>query len=152
MSTGGAINEGSATTGPDRGARRTPFERLDFLYVPSADVAGDAAYFTEVLGGRLVFAVEAMGARVAAVELTSDPPLVLLTDHLEGDRSILVYRVERLADTLAELEAKGWTRERTIEIPHGPCCSFRTRGGHRIAVYEATRPGATSHFEGRRDF
>jgi hypothetical protein len=129
-----------------------PFERLEFLYVPSANVATDVGYFTEVLGGRLVFAVEAMGARVAAIELTSDPPLVLLTDHLEGERPILVYRVRRLADALAGLEARGWTRERTFEIPHGPCCSFRTPGGHRIAVYEATRPDATAHFEGRRDF
>ena len=152
MSTAGTGDEGSGATAPDRGARRTPFERLDFLYVPSADVAGDAAYFTEVLAGRLVFAVEAMGARVAAIELTPDPPLVLLTDHLEGERPILVYRVGRLGDTLAELVAKGWTRERTFEISHGPCCSFRTPGGHRIAVYEATRPDATSHFEGRRDF
>jgi hypothetical protein len=152
MSTGGANDQGSGATGPDGVGRPTPLVRLDFLYVPSADVAGDAAYFTEVLGGRLVFAVEAMGARVAAVELTLDPPLVLLTDHLEGERPILVYRVGRLGDMLAELEAKGWTRERTFEIPHGPCCSFRTPGGHRIAVYEATRPDATSHFEGRRDF
>jgi hypothetical protein len=28
-----------------------PFERLDFLYVPSGDVAADLAYFAEVLGG-----------------------------------------------------------------------------------------------------
>jgi hypothetical protein len=152
MSTAGTDDEGRGATGPDRGARPAPFERLEFLYVPSADVAGDAAYFTKVLGGRLVFAVEAMGAKVAAVELTSDSPLVLLTDHLEGERPILVYRVRRLAETLVELEAKGWARERTFEIPHGPCCSFRTPGGHRIAVYEATRPDATSHFEGRRDF
>ena len=133
-------------------AGQPPFERLEFLYVPSADVAGDAEYYTEVLGGRLVFAIEAMGARVAAVELTADPPMVLLTDHLEGERPILVYRVGPLGDALAELEAKGWNRERTFEIPHGRCCSFRTPGGHRIAVYEATRPDATSHFEGRRDF
>ena len=59
------------------GARVTgfPFEQLDFLYVPSSDVAADARYFTEVLGGRLVFAVEAMRTRVAAVDLTDGPRL-----------------------------------------------------------------------------
>lgn len=129
-----------------------PFQQLDFLYVPSTDVAADADYFTEILGGRLVFAVQAMGARVAGIELTDGPPLVLLADHLEGERPILVYRVANLRAALGDLEARGWEREHTFEIPHGPCCSFRTPGGHRIAVYQPTRPEATRHFEGRRDF
>ena len=51
-------------------------------------------YFTDVLGGRLRFAIEGMGTRVAMIELTSGPPHILLADHLEGDRPIHVYRVE----------------------------------------------------------
>ena len=129
-----------------------PFAQLDFLYTPSSDVAADMAYLTEVLGGRIVFAVEGIGARVAAVELASGPPLVLLTDHVEGERQILVYRVDDLEATLATLEASGWEREPGLEIPHGPCCSFRTPGGHRFALYELTRPEAATHFDGRRDF
>ena len=54
------------------------FEQLDYVYMPSRDVAADMAYFTDVLGGRLVFAVEGMGTRVAMVELTEGPPRVLL--------------------------------------------------------------------------
>jgi hypothetical protein len=129
-----------------------PFEQLDFLYVPSRDVAGDLAFFSEVLGGRVVFAIDSMGTRVAAVRLTEDPPLVLLTDHLEGDRPILVYRVPDLGAALSELEGRGWRREHTFEIPHGPICSFSGPGGHRIAVYQLTRPEVGAHFEGRRDF
>jgi hypothetical protein len=129
-----------------------PFEQLDFLYVPSADVAGDRDHFVEVLGGRPVFAVESMGTRVAAVELTAGPPLVLLTDHLEGDRPILVYRVPDLQAALASLTSRGWTRERTFEIPHGPTCSFTTPGGHRVALYQLVRPEAAHHFDGREDF
>jgi hypothetical protein len=129
-----------------------PFQQLDFLYMPSRDVAGDASYFTEILGGRLVFAIEAMGTRVAGVELTHGPPLVLLADHVEGERPVLVYRVADLRVALAELEARGWQREPTFEIPHGPCCSFRTPGGHRIALYQLTRHQAATHFDGRRDF
>jgi hypothetical protein len=105
-----------------------------------------------VLGGRVVFAVEAMGTRVAAIELTEGSPLVILTDHLEGERPILVYRVADLRAALGALESRGWEREDTFEIPHGPCCSFTTPGGHRIAVYQLTRPEAASHFDGRRDF
>lgn len=129
-----------------------PFEQLDFLYVPSRDVAGDLAFFSEVLGGRVVFAIDSMGTRVAAVRLTEDPPLVLLTDHLEGDRPILVYRVPDLGAALSELEGRGWRREHTFEIPHGPICSFSGPGEHRVAVYQLTRPEVAAHFEGRRDF
>jgi hypothetical protein len=52
---------------------------LDLLYVPSADVAADAAYWVNVLGARLVFAAEertvhfvrdAGGQRVAVYQLT----------------------------------------------------------------------------------
>jgi hypothetical protein len=129
-----------------------PFQQLDFLYTPSRDVATDLVYLTEVLGGRVVFAVEAMGTRVAAVQLTKGPPLVVLADHVEGERPILVYRVADLDAALAGLEARGWQRQRTLEIPHGPCCSFQTPGGHRIALYQLTRPEVVAHFNGRRDF
>jgi len=129
-----------------------PFDQLDFLYTPSRDVATDLEYFTTVLGGRAVFAIEGMGTRVAAVELTEGPPLILLADHVEGDRAILVYRVPDLTAALAELETRGWEREHTFEIPHGPICSFRSPGGHRIALYQLTRPEVVDHFTGRRDF
>jgi predicted enzyme related to lactoylglutathione lyase len=129
-----------------------PFEGLDFLYTPTRDVAGDLAYFTEVLGGRALFAIDAMGTRVAAVELTEGPPLVLLTDHVEGERAILLYRVADLDAALAELETRGWEPAHRFEIPHGPCCSFTTPGGHRIALYQLTRPEAAEHFAGRFDF
>jgi hypothetical protein len=129
-----------------------PFRSLDFLYVPSPDVAGDAAELSRVLGGRQVFAIEEWGTRVAMIALTPDPPHLLLTDHVEGDRPILIYRVDDLEATLAMLSQAGWQSSGRFEIPHRPCCSFRTPGGHRIAAYQATRPEATSHLEGRRDF
>ena len=129
-----------------------PFLSLDFLYTPSSDVAGDRTYLVDVVGGRPVFAVEGMGARVAAVALTEGPPLVLLTDHVEGDRPILVYRVAEFDAALSALESRGWEPVGSFEIPHGPCCSFTTPGGHRIAVYELTRPEAARHFDGRFDF
>jgi hypothetical protein len=129
-----------------------PFEQLDFIYTPSNDVARDMKYFTEVLGGTLLFSVEGMGARAALIKLTEQPPHVLLTDHLEGERAILVYRVSDLEAALADLEARGWKREETFEIPHGPCCSFTAPGGQRVALYQMTRPEAAAHFEGRFDF
>ena len=93
-----------------------------------------------------------MGARVAMLRLTEGPPHILLTDHLEGDRPVFVYKVSDLAAALKDLKARGWKKAQALEIPMGPCCSFTTPGGHRIAVYELTRPEVAAHFAGRRDF
>ena len=105
-----------------------------------------------MLGGRLRFAVQGMGARVAAIELTAAPPLVLLADHVEGETPILVYRVASLEAELTALGKRGWKRAAQFEIPHGPICSFKTPGGQRVAVYELTRPQVGASFEGRKDF
>jgi len=129
-----------------------PFVQLDYLYTPSHDVAADAKYFIDVLGGKLAFSIDAMGTRVAMIRLTAGPPHVLLTDHLEGERPILIYRVPDLAKALAQLKARGWKKRQSLEIPMGPCCSFATPSGHRIALYELTRPDVVKHFEGRHDF
>jgi hypothetical protein len=128
------------------------FDGLDYVYMPSRDVAGDVAYFTDVLGGRLIFAIDGMGARVAMVELTEGPPRILLADHLEGDRPILVYRVDDLERAREELRSRGWDEGHGLEIPQGPVRSFEGPGGHRLAIYERTRPDVEASFEGRRDF
>jgi hypothetical protein len=128
------------------------FESLDFLYLPSRDVAGDIAHFTDGLGGRLVFAIEAFGTRVAMVELTGGGPPVLLAGHLEGDQPVLVYRVADLDAALVELEGRGVSVLVHFEIPHGPGAELSLPGPQRIALYELTRPGAPARLSGRRDF
>jgi len=127
-------------------------EQLDFLYTPSRDVPADMAELVDVLGARVVFAIDDGGIQAALLELADGPPGVLLTSHLEGDRPILVYRVPDHGAAVRELEARGWTARRSLEIPQGPCSSFRTSGGHRMAVYQLVRPFVLEHFEGRRDF
>jgi hypothetical protein len=129
-----------------------PFESLDFVYMPSADVSADVEYFTNMLGADLVFAIEAFDTRVAMVRLAPEPPRVLFAGHLEGERPILVYRVADLDRAIAELEARGWTGGDRFGIPHGPACALTTPGGHRLAIYELTRPGADEHLAGRLDF
>ena len=129
-----------------------PFEELDFIYTPSSDVAADAAFFVDVLGARLVFAIEAAGTRVAMIDLTGGPPRIIFADHLVGERPILVYRIRDLENATTELAARGWSRQQAFEIPQGPCCSFRTPGEHRLALYQLIRPEVESHFQGRKDF
>lgn len=130
----------------------TLFEQLDFIYLPSRDAAADVEYFSEVLGAEVVFAVEGMGTRVAMVELTDGPPRLLLAEHLDDERPVMVFRVADLGRAMQTLEARGWTRGHSLEIPHGPVCSFTTPGGHRLAVYQLERPEVGEHFAGRRDF
>jgi hypothetical protein len=128
------------------------FERLDYIYQPSRDVAADVAHYTDTLGGRLVFAIEAMGTRVAMIELTDGPPQIVLAGHLDGDRPILVYRVPDIEAAARELEASGADPGHALEIPQGPVRSFAAPGGQRLAIYQLTRPGVAEGFAGRRDF
>ncbi len=128
------------------------FDRLDFVYLPSRDVAGDVRHFAERLGAELVFAIEAFGTRVAMVRLEPDPPALLLAGHLEGDRPVLVYRVSDLEGTIAELGERGVEVAARFGIPHGPGAELTTPGPQRIALYEVTRPAASQRLAGRRDF
>lgn len=128
------------------------FDQLDFLYVPSRDVAADLAFYTDALGGEVVFAIEAFGTRVAQVRVTEGGPRLLLAGHLEGEAPVLVYRVGNLDEAIAALERRGAEIEARFGIPHGPGATLRSPGGQRLAIYELTRPEADQRLEGRRDF
>jgi hypothetical protein len=128
------------------------FQGLDYIYSPCADVAAELIHFEQTLGGRVVFAIQEMGTRVAMVELAQGPPHLMLAGHLAGERSVFVYRVADLEAALAALRDRGWEKGRMIELPMGSGCAFTTGGGHRLAIYERTRPDVVRHFEGRRDF
>jgi len=128
------------------------FDRLDFVYMPSRDVAAEAEHFTRRLGAELVFAIEAYGTRVAMVRLNPDPPALLLAGHLDGDQPVLVYRVADLERSVGELHARGVEVSVRFEIPHGPGAELKNPGPQRIALYQLVRPHAAEHFADRRDF
>ena len=129
-----------------------PLGTLDYLYTPSEDVPRDRDYFVNVLGASPVFAIDGMGTRVALVSFGEGSPGILLTDHLDGEAAVLVYRVADLGSAVAELEARGWRRGRMVELPPGPACSFTAPGGQRIAIYEPSRLFVVDSFAGRHDF
>src|SRR5437870_12777801 len=116
------------------------FLSLDFLYVPSRPPGPVVAYYTEVLGGTLMFRIKDMGTEVAAVKLSETGPLVLLAEHLAGSLPILIYRVENLQKAMGELECRQWTRGEAFEIPQGPCCTLTAEGGQRPPTYALTPP------------
>jgi predicted enzyme related to lactoylglutathione lyase len=128
------------------------FEALDFLYMPSRDVAADLAFYTDNLEAEIVFAIEAFGTRVAQIRLAEGGPAVLLAEHLEGEAPVLVYRVDDLDAAVAELEKSGVDTGARFGFPHGPAVELKTPGGQRIAVYELTWPGADARLAGRQDF
>ena len=128
------------------------FDGLDFVYLPSRDVAADLKHFTDRVGAEVVFAIEAFGTRVAMVRLTPGPPALLLAGHLEGDEPILVHRVTDLALAVAELEDRGVEIGARFEIPHGPGAELVSPGPQRLALYELTRPDAPERLANRRDF
>ncbi len=128
------------------------FDRLDFVYLPSRDVAADVMHFSQRLGAELVFAIEAFGTRVAMVRLAPHPPALLLAGHLQGDQPVLVYRVADLDRAISELGDRGVELALRFEIPHGPGGELTNPGPQRVALYQLTRPGADERLAGRRDF
>jgi hypothetical protein len=128
------------------------FKSLDFVYMPSADPAADVRHFEQAFGAEIVFAIERFGTRVAMVELGSGGPPLLFAAHLEGERPILVYRVDDLDSAAALLRERGCAVSEEFGIPPGPIRNVETPGGNRIAIYELTRPGRLESIAGRRDF
>ena len=128
------------------------FDRLDFIYLPSRDVAADVDHFTRGLGAELAFAIEAFGTRVAMVRLARDPPPLLFAGHLQGDQPVLLYRVQDLDQAVAELRHRQVELGVEFEIPHGRGAEITNPGPQRLALYERTRPDADERLAGRRDF
>jgi len=127
------------------------FLSLDFVYVPTTDVDAVAATYADAFGATMEWKVRGMGTVVACLRVAGEGPSILLSGHLEGDVPILVYRVADYAATVAGLRARGVAPISELEIPHGPCASFRAPGGQRFAVYELVRPEAADHFNGQVD-
>lgn len=128
------------------------FESLDFVYLPSRDVARELEHFSAGMGGEVVFAIEAFGTRVAMVRLSESPPPILLAGHLEGEAPVLVYRVADLDDAVAELAGRGIRVAARFGIPHGPGAELEVKGPQRVALYQLTRPEAPQRLAGRCDF
>lgn len=127
------------------------FPSLDFVYVPAPDFDSTLEHYTRVLGAKLLWKVRGMGTIVAALQVSEKGPTLLLSEHLKGDVSVLVYRVASYEESLRTLRSRGFEAGEELEIPHGPCFSFHARGGQRFAIYELTRPEANEMFHGRND-
>ncbi|MGN6346138.1 MAG: VOC family protein [Candidatus Nitrosocosmicus sp.] len=127
------------------------FESLDFLYVPATNIEESIIYYTNMLDGELLWKIHAYGVWVACINLSTNEPYILLADHIEKKDPILIYRVNNIDKTFFELKSRGWIEEKKIEIPNGPCYTFRDPAGNHIAIYENKRPDVMKEFKGRID-
>ena len=127
-------------------------ESLDFLYVPAPDIHASVKHYTDVLDGELMWKIHAFGVWVACIRPANrENPYVLLADHINKNDVMLIYRVENLQSAIKELKSKNWKEESTIEIPPGPCCTFRDPAGNALVIYENMRPFVIEQFKGRID-
>jgi hypothetical protein len=110
------------------------FGSLDYIYVPAADVDGEALRYVQTLGAELVWKVRGMGTTVACLRVGESGPAILLSGHLRGQGAILVYRVQDYAAKVAHLRAQG-IAVHELEIPHGLCATFTTEAAQRYAVH-----------------
>lgn len=118
-----------------------PFGRLEYLYVASADVERDLAYYRDVLGAEVAWDFEDFGTRVAAVRMSAAPPLYILAGHRTPPHVLPIYAVDDLAKAEKELKKRGWRPEgHRVEVPDGPCHLFKDPSGNELALLGQVRP------------
>jgi hypothetical protein len=123
--------------------------RLEFIYTPTQNLEQDCASL-QALGADVVWKIQAYGTRAVCLVWQSDAPKTVLAEHLVGDRPILVYRVDELAESKQKLHALGIAGH-AFEIAPGVGWVFEV-GTQRLAVYELTRPHGLNIHDGRMDF
>jgi predicted enzyme related to lactoylglutathione lyase len=124
-----------------RVAATMPLGRLEYLYMGSADVAQDLAYYRDVMGAEVVWDVSEFGTRVAGVRLFAQGPMVLIAGHRRSPSLLPVFAVDDLDAVEKDLRKKGWAPEGgRFGIPDGDCYLFKDPTGNEMAIYEDSRP------------
>ena len=82
------------------------FDSLDYIYVPAADVDGEASRYVQTLDAELVWKVRGRGTIVACLRVGEPGPAILLSGHLQGPGAILVHRVQDYSATVSQLRAR----------------------------------------------
>ncbi len=121
-------------------ANASPFKRLVYVYVGTANFDEDHDFYENKLGAKLLWQFREFGARVAAFDLCGEPYL-LIADHVKAPSKRLIYEVEDLEAAAKVLKGRGWEPEgRTFEVPDGPCVNFKDESGNEYAILQMSRP------------
>ena len=86
------------------------------------------------------------------VRTTAGGPGLVLAEHLQGERPILIFRVGNLDAAIADLESRAVELGGRFEMPFGHGIEVQLPGPQRLAIYEATRQERGEGLTGRRDF
>ena len=116
-------------------------DSLDVLYVPSRDVEADVTVLPRDLDGRVIFAIEAMGTRVAEVALAQQGPHVLLAEHLPGDVQYFCTAYPRSTRRWPSLMRAGCGSKRAS--------SCRSARAQRFGALAGSASGSTSSLDPR---
>ena len=119
------------------------FEELDFIYLPSQDVAAELTGYVDGLGAEVVYAIERFETRVAQLRMPGGGPKLLLAQHLHGEQPVLIYRVPDLGVAEAELARRGMTVSERFGFPDGDAVEIELPGPQRDRCLRAhpARPG-----------
>ena len=115
---------------------------LRFLYVGTDDTEAAVRHCTTVMGGRLRWRFQAFGADVAAIDLGTGAPIVMLADHRPAGSVLPIYEVADLAAAEDEARASGSHVDGPLGSPEGDAIVVRDAGGVEIALLQVDRPGA----------
>ena len=115
---------------------------LRYLYVGSSDTGRDVATWSALPGAKVRWRFQHFGADVAAIDLGSDPVL-LLADHRPQGSILMIFAVDDLEIAVAGLEQQGWkVDERSFGTPEGPATLLTPPNGTQIALLQVDRPNA----------
>jgi len=116
---------------------------LRYLYVGTDDTEGQLARWLGLPGARLRWRFRRFGADVAAVEVGSGAPPVLLADHRPAGSVLPIFGVDDLGPATAALVDLGWTLAAgPLETPEGPASVLEDGNGVEVALLQVDRPGA----------
>ncbi len=114
---------------------------LRYLYIGSADVSADVAFYRRALSAKLVWRFRKFGADVAALAI-GEGPLTLLADHRPPRSTLPIYAVRDLDGLRQELAQSGFSVDHTAETPDGPCLILSDSTGNQVGLLEEVRPQA----------
>ncbi len=113
--------------------------KLKYIYQGTTQYSADLEFYQNQMGATKIWEFQAFGAHVAALQIGTEP-LILLNDHSHETRYI--YVVDSITKSLEELKTRGLTITGTTEIPTGTCHLFSSPSGQPFGLLEETRPDA----------
>ena len=123
------------------------FDRLDFVYQPSRNVAADLTYYVDTLGAEVVFTVERFDTRVAMLGSATTARTCC-----SPNTSTATPPCSCTGSTTSPPHGNGSPPPSRSSCPFGDGLILASPAPQRIAVDERTQADRGASLTGRRDF